>query len=181
MKVICSFIAACAVFALSTSVAHAKRGTIGIFAIVESVEIQPQGEAPQRILIRGLFVVPEPMSSGNYQPPQRGYLYFKLPPGQQKLMMQEWRKLQALAGTGEVIGFAQYWQSVPDPANPSGNTNQALIVSVNREGDEAVLDNYPEPNARGMKRSGDRYDPDFETIANQLRAQMRDRNNEMSY
>src|SRR5258705_1328341 len=94
----------CAVLVLSSSVAVlAKRGTIGIYAIVDKVAFEPDENSPERIRIWGVFVVPVPISSGQYKTPQRGYLYFRIAPGMEQVAKQEWGDLKNLAGTGQGI------------------------------------------------------------------------------
>jgi hypothetical protein len=65
-----------AVFLLSLTPANliAKEVTIGIYAVIESVTVEPHGPAPTVVRISGMFVVPVPISSGDYQAPKRGYL-----------------------------------------------------------------------------------------------------------
>jgi hypothetical protein len=57
---------------LLTQVSFAKNGNIGIYGIVDKVVFEPSKHSPQRIQIWGLFVVPVPMSSGEYKTPERG-------------------------------------------------------------------------------------------------------------
>ena len=156
----------CAVLALSTTVVTAKRGTIGIYAIVDKVAFEPDEKSPERIRIWGVFVVPVPMSSGQYKAPQHGYLYFRLAPGMERVAKENWGDLKAVAGTGQGIGFAQYW--VANPADPFGNPHQSLVVQVHRDGDAVIPDVYPLPHARGIVKTGDNADPDFESIMVQL-------------
>ena len=156
----------CAVLAMSTTIVTAKRSTIGIYAIVDKVVFEPDEESPERIRIWGVFVVPVPISSGQYKTPQRGYLYFRLASGMERAAKQDWADLRTVAGTGQGIGFAQYW--VANPADPSGNPHQSLVVQVHRDGDTAVPDVYPAPNARGIVKTGDNADPEFERIMVQL-------------
>ena len=78
MKAASIIASVCAVLALSTAVVIAKRGTIGIYAIVDRVAFEPDEKLPERVRIWGVFVVPVPMSSGQYKAPQRGYLYFRI-------------------------------------------------------------------------------------------------------
>jgi len=59
----------------------AKNASIGIYAIVDQVTFEPEAGPPNSVRISGVFVVPIPLSSGNYRSPQRGYLYFRLTPG----------------------------------------------------------------------------------------------------
>jgi hypothetical protein len=172
MKLALMILSLCAVLALSTTIGIAKRTTIGIYAIVDKVEFEPDENSPERIRIWGVFVVPVPMSSGQYKASQRGYLYFSIAPGMEGVVKQEWSDLKAFAGTGQGIGFGQYW--VANPADPSGNPHQSLKVKVHSEGVAVVPDVYPMPHARGILKNGDKADPDFETIMTQLQKAARD-------
>ena len=114
---------------------------LGIYAIVEKVVFEPSESAPQRIQIWGAFVVPVPMSSFQYTPAERGYLYFTIAPGREEITRKEWADLKAVAGTGQAVAFAQYW--TPNPNDPSGNPHHALEVRVHKAGDSVVPDVYP--------------------------------------
>ena len=149
-------------------VVHAKRGSIGIYAIVDRVTFEPDEASPERIRIWGVFVVPVRMSSGEYKKPQRGRLYFRIAPAMEReIARQEWRKLKDLAGTGECIGFGQYW--VANPADRFGNPHHSLEVRVYRDGDMSTPDDYPRPHSRGIVTTGDQNEPDFKSIVTELR------------
>src|SRR5882672_3350245 len=120
-------------FLLLTGVDSRASDRLGIYAIVERVVFEPIESDPQRIQIWGAFVVPLSMSSFQYKPAARGFLYFKIAPGKEEIMRKEWADLKAVAGTGQGIGFAQYW--VPNPNDPSGNPHHALEVRVHKAGD----------------------------------------------
>lgn len=134
MALVCTFL-------LVNGVALFASDRLGIYAIVERVVFEPSESAPQRIQIWGAFVVPVPMSSGQYKPAERGYLYFKVAPGKEEITRKEWADLKAVAGTGQGIGFAQYW--VANPNDPSGNPHHALDIRVHKAGDSVVPDYYP--------------------------------------
>jgi len=157
----------CAFLLLSSTAVIAKGGTIGIYAIVDDVGLEPNDNAPQRVRIRGVFVVPVPGSSGEYTAPQRGYLYFRLAPGMDSVAQKEWADLKALVGTGQGIGFAQYW--VPNPEDRLGNPHHALRVRIRDDSDVAEPDVYPLRHSRGIAKSGDKDDPDFEKIVGLLK------------
>jgi len=76
-----------------------------------------------------------------------------------------WTALKNFAGSGQGIGFAQYW--VPNPDDPSGNPHHSLAVQVYQDG--AVPDVYPLLHPNGIVKTGDKTDPDFETIITKLR------------
>lgn len=119
----------------------AKNGGVGIYAIVGNVAFEPNKTSPERIRISGLFVVPIRMSSGDYAPPKRGFLYFRTVPGGETAARKDWTALTSVAGTGEVVGFTFYW--VPNPHDPGGNPHHSLEVTVHNEGDAASPDDYP--------------------------------------
>ena len=162
MKPVNRVLTVCAILALSSTVVLAKRGSIGIYAIVDTVELQPNDESPERILVHGVFVVPVPLSSGDYLPPQRGYLYFTLPSANKHVAEQEWHHLKRLAGTGRGFGFAPYWEK-----GPYRDSFESLRVQVRSAGEVAPPDVYPQP--RGIVETGDKSDPDFDTIVVRLR------------
>ena len=94
---------------LSLGVAQAS-GPVGTYAIVERVTLEPNNERPERIRIEGVFTTPDWKTQNEYLPPQRGYLYFKLPDDPRMAstfnqILREWADLKARAGTGKVIGL----------------------------------------------------------------------------
>ena len=162
---------ACAVLVLMTTAVIAKRATIGIYAIVDRITFEPTEQSPDRVRIWGVFVVPIKMSSGEYQSPQRGSLYFKVRLGMERVAREEWAELKVVAGSGGPVGFAQYW--VPDPSDASGNPHHSLAVWVRNERDEGTPDLYPMPHPRGIVKTGDIADPDFDRITAQLQRAVR--------
>jgi hypothetical protein len=143
----------------------AKNSGVGIYAIVDTVAFEPDKTSPERVRIDGVFVVPIRMSSGDYAPPKRGFLYFKTVPGREKAARRDWAALTSVAGTGEVIGFAYYW--VPGPHDPGGNPHHSLEVTVHSNGSAASPADYPLSFAEvlsaenGIVKAGD---PAFDNI-----------------
>src|SRR5258708_11906321 len=152
------------VLSLATTAAFAKNCTIGIYAVIDQVTFEPDGPSANLVRISGLFVVPVPMSSGEYKTPQRGYLYFRIPSGMEAPIRKDWNALKAIARTGQTVGFGQYW--VPNPNDP--HSNRSLEVRVHKEGDPASPDVYPLPHPNGILKNGDKRDPDFDYIDAQL-------------
>jgi hypothetical protein len=130
-----------AVILLLVQISLAKNGNIGIYGIVDKVVFEPDESSPERIQIRGLFVVPIPISSGLYKAPQRGVLYFSIPPDRKEIAGKEWVELKRLAGSGQILGFAAYW--VPNPSDPQGNPHTSLVVHVHKNGPLGLPDAYP--------------------------------------
>src|SRR5262249_54989068 len=151
---------------LSGTTALAKRGTIGIYAIVDNVACELNEESPERVRIWGTCVVPEPMSSGLYNAPQRVNVEFKLAPGLSQVVRQRVRELEDVIVPGRYFGFGQYW--VHYPADLFGNPHHSLEIHIHQDGDVAVPDDYPLSHSRGIVKTGDPSDPDFEKIAAEL-------------
>ena len=167
MKPIFVSFASLLLLSLTTAPAHAKDCTIGIYAIVHRVTFEPDSTSPKVIRIAGEFVVPISTSTCGYQAPQRGYLYFRIRPGAERETRAEWNTLKTLAGTGRVVGFAYYW--VPNPNDPEGNPHTSLEVKIHDSNDGASPSAYPLPNRRGVVERGDKADPRFSRIAQQLK------------
>jgi len=89
-------------------------GPVGVFAIVEKVVFEPDDKKPQRIQIWGAFEVWQEGSRTSYSKPEKGYLYYKIPPSTSASIpssqleantLAVWTDLRKVAGTGELIGF----------------------------------------------------------------------------
>lgn len=90
-------------------------GKPGLYAIIDAVTFEPTERSAERIRISGIFIVPVAVSSGLHMAPLRGYLYLSLVPGVEPATKRDWADLAAVAGTGQVVGFGEYWVSQPDP------------------------------------------------------------------
>ena len=139
-------------------------GKPGIYAIVDSVTFEPREGLPERIRITGTFVVPTPVSSGLHSPPQRGVLFFSLTPEREAAIRKDWSALAGAAGTGRVVGFAEYWVSRPmapgdrpyDAGARGGTMNTSLEVQVRQAGYQGGPEPYPLPHELGVITSFDR-------------------------
>ena len=78
---------------------------IGVFAKIDKVVLEPNDIAPERIQLWGAFCVADPKDRDSYLPPQKGYLYYKLPGEKSEVARAEWNDLKSVAGSGDVIGF----------------------------------------------------------------------------
>jgi hypothetical protein len=135
------------------------KGTgVGIYARIDDVAFE-NSSSGRLVRISGVFEVPVPMSSGMYKPPQRGYLYFRIPPANEEVVRNELDQLRTFAGTGQVAGFGYYW--VANPNDPHGNPHHSLEVTVHPVGQTSTPDLYPMPFPRGVVRAGD---PDFDAV-----------------
>jgi hypothetical protein len=138
---------------LTVTIITAKGSGVGIYALIDQVDFDQGGPLSKTVQISGVFVIPVPMSSGAYQAPQRGYLYFWIPSDREQAARNELDQLRTVAGTRQVVGFAFYW--VPNPNDPGGNPHHSLEVRVRRTGEGAAPDVYPIRYPKGVVRAGD--------------------------
>jgi hypothetical protein len=166
MRPALALVALALLLSLTSTSLIAKNGTIGIYAVIDEVTFEPDGPSPNVIRMSGVFVVPVPMSSGMYRSPQRGYLYFRIPSGMEETTRKDWNELKSIAGTGQVVGFAQYW--VPNPGDPNGNPHRSLEITVHADNGAASPDIYPLPHPKGIVKHGGKDDPYFDKITAHL-------------
>lgn len=148
----------------------AKSAGLGIYATVNQVTFEPNDSSPNEIRISGVFVVPVPMSSGDYRAPEKGCLYLRITPGTEELARRDWKQLKSVAGSDQVVAFGQYW--VPSPTT-DGNPHHSLNVRVNGTCDSASPDFYPIPLSGGVLKtteikSSPERDPELPRITKQL-------------
>ena len=113
--------AAVLVVTLGLGTVHAS-GPIAVYALVDRVAFEPNGDKPERIRISGVFITAENRSNV-YSAPRRGYLYFALPKDKEELARREWADLKSVAGSSQVVGLGS---KSPDDY-PMGNG----LVKVN--------------------------------------------------
>lgn len=158
-------------FLLLSISAFAKGATIGIYAVIDQLSFEPSDRTPNLVRISGVFVVPVPMSSGMYKAPQRGFVYFRIPPGMEEQVRKELAEIKTYAGTHRAIGFAQYW--VANPNDRWGNPHRSLEVQLYSNAAAAMPNEYPLPHAGGIFTNAGPDDPNFDKIAAQLQTQNR--------
>jgi hypothetical protein len=94
---------------LALSVVLRASDMVGIYGIVEKVVLEPSDAAPERVQVWGAFALAEGRGS-TYQAPQRGYLYYTCPSGQESICRNEWADLKSLAGKKTGVGFGQRYK-----------------------------------------------------------------------
>ena len=87
---------------------------IGVIAILTKVQMEPNDQAPERIKLWGAFSVPTPGGGVHRNPARKGVTYFKLTPGRETEIRNEWADLKAMAGTGRAVGFGSFWVPAND-------------------------------------------------------------------
>lgn len=88
----------------------AASGNVSIYAMIEKVVLEPNDQVPERIQIWGAFTLADGGNSAATLTPQRGYLYFSLPPFARnypdvQAALKEWSDLKSVAGTGQAVAF----------------------------------------------------------------------------
>jgi hypothetical protein len=86
-------------------------GPLGIYGIVEKVVFEPSETAPERIQVWGAFAYVDGAGGQGLtvSPAKRGYMYFRIDPSQADIIKKEWADLKAVAGTGQAVGFGQWF------------------------------------------------------------------------
>ena len=95
---------AAALAVLVAPIARASDPT-GIYAFVDRVVLEPNDTAPERIQVWGGFALAKRENRDDYQDAQRGYMYFKLRPGDEAVCKKEWADLKSVAGTRQIVAF----------------------------------------------------------------------------
>ena len=134
---------------------------VAIYAIVDDITFEPSDFEPERVWISGVFVVPQPISSGLHQPPARGHLYFDLHAENPDGTRADWIALRAAAGTGQVVGFGEYWMpcsrsrmrgtlgpAFPGTADANCSFDAAIVHDTDRT--RAMPAPYPKPSEEGV-------------------------------
>ncbi|HXS79616.1 MAG TPA: hypothetical protein VN818_04990 [Gammaproteobacteria bacterium] len=157
---------------------------VAVYAIVDEIDFEPSSFEPERAWISGMFVVPVPISSGLHAEPARGHLYFSVNPSDPNATRRDWEALKAIAGSGTVVGFGEYWmrcslvRSAPLPLPPDAeNANCSTeITVVETDRTRATAEPYPKPSSEGVVTVFDGADdicPRFGQSSVQIVAQLR--------
>ena len=75
---------------------------VGVYALVDKVILEPNGEAAQRVQVWGAFSVANGAGE-TYAAPVRGYLYFTVAQGKEDVCRREWNDLKKVAGTVQAV------------------------------------------------------------------------------
>jgi hypothetical protein len=108
--------------ALAMSVVLHASDRVGIYGVVEKVVLEPSETAPQRVQVWGAFALADG-SGSTYHAPQRGYLYYTCPSGQESICRKEWADLKSVAGKNTGVGFGQRYK-------PTGRVRTAQEKAV---------------------------------------------------
>jgi hypothetical protein len=101
---LCQWICVSAILAGAIATARASDPN-GIYAFVDRVVFEPDDAKPERIQVWGGFALANPANRDDYHAAQRGYMYFKLRPGDEDVCRKEWADLKSVAGTKQIVSF----------------------------------------------------------------------------
>ena len=118
-----------AVFVLAGTAMHAS-DPIGVFAKIDKVVLEPNDSSPERIQLWGTFCVADTKDRDSYLPPQKGYLFYKLPAEKSETARKEWNDLKATAGSGDVIGFGSRHATHPKVRSAQDKPENPDVYSV---------------------------------------------------
>jgi hypothetical protein len=127
----------------------AASGNVAIYAIVEKVVLEPNDNAPERVQIWGAFTLADGGTNSSVTlTPQRGYLYFSLPPTsapeQRGNALKEWADFKRVAGSGQAVAFGHfaYIGAFSDElmSRPAGMRRAQNVVRA-----ESVAPSSPDP------------------------------------
>ena len=133
---------------LALGVALQASDMVGIYSVVEKVVLEPSDSTPERIQIWGAFAFADQRNGSNYEPGQRGYLYYTCPSGQESVCRKEWSDLKSVAGKGTAIGFGMRYK-------PTGRVRKA---------DEKIASPDPFPIQMGVIRVDNPADRGSDTM-----------------
>jgi hypothetical protein len=103
---------ACFVLSVLALRTDAVSDPVGVFARVDKVIFEPNAAAPERVQIWGAFALAGKGGGETYQLAQRGYLYFSLKPGKEDVCRKEWKDINSIAGTDQIIGFGRRYEQI---------------------------------------------------------------------
>lgn len=78
---------------------------VGIYALIDRVTLEPDDQNPRAVRISGVFALSDGQPGDEYRPPERGYLYYRINPRNERASLAEWSDLRTVAGTGQPVGF----------------------------------------------------------------------------
>lgn len=115
---------------------------VGVYAVIDKVEIIPSEGMPEQVRIWGYFRMAERKGGDEYAPVAKGYLFYSLPKEKQENARKEWTDLSKLAGKKQVVGFGSRYKNEAKVRNDPDITKDAKPYPVGF-GLTKVPDNNP--------------------------------------
>jgi hypothetical protein len=114
---------------------------VAVYARVDRAEVQSD-----TIRVWGVFAVAKANDNNFYEPPAKGYLFFKLPERNQDAVRAEWNDFKSVAGTKELVAFGARWtwkakvrRADEKPENPDVFQPDAGVTKVRGRTDYAPI------------------------------------------
>jgi hypothetical protein len=115
----------------------------GIYGFVDRVVFEPSDEAQERIQIWGGFALAKRENRNDYHEAERGYLYFKLRPGEEAVCKKEWAGSEIYrwhaTDRGVRITLRAAGTQTAEGRRESGRTRRAPEISGHHQDSEAGL------------------------------------------
>lgn len=96
-------------FLLAWGVELIASDPVGTYAVVDRVVFEPDRAAAERVQLWGSFTQAK-TPGGTYFPPERGFLYYSLPPGGEKAARAEWSDFDIHSGGDTVVAFGSRYE-----------------------------------------------------------------------
>jgi hypothetical protein len=102
-----------AVSALAITSTASATTIVNVVMDVEKVVLEPDGSAPTRIQIHGVFALAEGGPGAPYAAPKRGYLYLACPTGREADCKTHFLDIQKAIGDARCAGIGQAGETLP--------------------------------------------------------------------
>lgn len=86
---------------------------VGVYAVIDRVEVSPRTGAAERLQISGVFALAAGRGGDGYSPPLRGTMSFTLVKGKEDVCRKEWADLVKVAGTRQCVAFGSRYKVPP--------------------------------------------------------------------
>jgi hypothetical protein len=112
---------------------------LGVYALIDRVAIEPAEGRPERILVRGTFIVANDRDPKKAIGPVQGFLAYRIATEWEEGCIQEWQELREAAGTNDVVAFGARGQTngtvKTRPDDPAEPPDYVLNVGIVRRSD----------------------------------------------
>ena len=86
-------------------------GPVGVYALIDKVEFEPAEGAPERVILRGVFITLDDHDAKKSAGPVQGVLYYAVGDHWPEGVRAEWEELKKAAGTDQVVAFGSMGSS----------------------------------------------------------------------
>ncbi len=119
---------------------------VGVYALIEKVEMEPSDSQPERVRIWGVFSLAQGKGGDDYTPPTKGFIYFSLPKEKPENAKKEWNDLKKLAGEKTAVAFGSRYKLMAKVRTDKDITKDAVAYPSGL-GVEKLPDSNPQAKA----------------------------------